>query len=113
MAEHTFRVTIRGRFDGLGDDDRAALLAGVGDLDPTRIAFTDEGTLVYDRSLSWFAFRCQVYGDAGDGEAADVADAERAALDALAAHGYGFRDTQSTVTDMSAVPIRRKGRRTG
>ncbi|MDP9864814.1 MULTISPECIES: DUF6204 family protein [Streptosporangium] len=110
MTRHVFRVIIRGKFDRLGDADRAALLDRLGradDQDVTGSPFSEEGTFVYDETLSWFTFRCQVSADAAGGEAA----AQQEAIALLEAHGYGFRDPRPAMTNMSTIPIRRKGRR--
>ncbi|MGW2327787.1 DUF6204 family protein [Streptomyces sp. NPDC001700] len=99
-----FRVTMRGVFEGLAEEDRAALLAEV---DAFRTAYTEEGTFTYDRGLSAFTFRCQVPVESeADGEAEA---AERAGA-ALVAHGYPHRILRVGVTDMRAIKIRRKGR---
>lgn len=99
-----FRVTIRGVFEGLTEENRAALLAGA---DTFRTAFTEEGTFTYDRGLSAFTFRCQVPAEAhGDGDA----EATGRAMAALSAHGYPHRVLRVGVTDLRAIKIRRKGR---
>ncbi|MFW5418396.1 hypothetical protein J0910_17445 [Nocardiopsis sp. CNT-189] len=56
----TYRATVRGRFDGLGEEARAALLTAADEHDMFSAAFTEAGTLTYDRALSWFSFRCEV-----------------------------------------------------
>jgi len=99
-----FRVTIRGVFEGLDEEDRTALLEGA---DAFRTAFTEEGTFTYDRGLSAFTFRCQVPAEAdGDGEA----EATERAMAALVAHGYPHRVLRVGVTDVRHIKIRRKGR---
>ncbi|MFD7920773.1 DUF6204 family protein [Streptomyces sp. NPDC059740] len=99
-----FRVTVRGKFDGLTEADRTALKAT---RDPFQAAFTPEGTFSYDTSVSAFTFRCQVPAAAEeDGEA----EATAGALAALDAHGLPYQVLKVAVTDMRTVRIRRKGR---
>ncbi|WP_030832706.1 DUF6204 family protein [Streptomyces hygroscopicus] len=99
-----FRVTIRGAFEGLDEDDRAALRTSIGSF---QVAFTEAGTFTCDRSLSAFTFRCQVPAGPDDGEA----EATERAVRALAAHGYPHRVLRVGVTDMRDIKIRRKGKR--
>jgi hypothetical protein len=95
-----FRVTISGKFDGLTEAGRAAVLAA------SEVAFTEKGTFSHDRDLSAFTFRCQVPAGPDDGEA----EATEGALAALQAHGVPYRVLRTAVTDMRAIKIRRKGR---
>src|SRR3546814_4861926 len=65
-----FRVTVRGWFDGLDDERRAALLAVADDHDVVSVgAYTEAGTLPYERSLPTFTFRLQRRAQADDAEA--------------------------------------------
>ncbi|GLY65030.1 DUF6204 family protein [Amycolatopsis taiwanensis] len=96
-----FRVTIRGKFDGLSEDGRAAVLAA------TDTAFTETGTFTHDASVSAFTFRCQVPAvrdDEGEQEAT------RRALAALDAHGHPYQVLRVAVMDMRQIKIRRKNR---
>ncbi|GII93421.1 DUF6204 family protein [Sinosporangium siamense] len=95
-----FRVTIRGKFQALGEDDRAAVLAAGG------TAYTEAGTFTHDQSVSAFTFRCQVSAGEGDGE-------DEAALGAMAAldtYGCPHEILKIAVTDMRDIKIRRKSR---
>lgn len=97
-----FRVTIRGKFNGLSEADRAALADGA---DEFEIGFTPEGSFTCDRSLSAFTFRCEVPAEAetdGENEATDRATAR------LQAHGYPVTILRVAVTDMREIKIRRK-----
>ena len=97
-----FRVTIRGKFNGLSEAGRAALAGGA---DAFEMAFTPEGSFTYDRSPPAFTFRCQVPVEAetdGEKEAADRAAAR------LRAHGYPVTILRVAVTDMREIKIRRK-----
>ncbi|MGW7694394.1 DUF6204 family protein [Streptomyces asiaticus] len=98
-----FRVTIRGAFEELSEDDREALRETV---DSLQVAFTEAGTFTCDRSLSAFTFRCEVPAEPDDGEQ----EATERASAALTAHGYPHRILRIGVTDMRNIKIRRKGR---
>lgn len=96
-----FRVIIRGKFDNLDKDGRAALAAKGGDL-----MFSEAGTFTYDVNATAFTFRCQVPAEQDDDEKVAKARAE----EALVAHGLPYRDLDYAVTDMRAVRVRRKKR---
>ncbi|MBP8539857.1 DUF6204 family protein [Streptomyces sp. MK37H] len=99
-----FRVTIRGAFEELSEDDREALRDAV---DCLQVAFTEAGTFTCDRGLSAFTFRCEVPAEPDDGEQ----EATERAIAALTAHGYPHRILRIGVTDMRNIKIRRKGPR--
>ncbi|GAA2341080.1 DUF6204 family protein [Streptomyces violaceusniger] len=101
-----FRVTIRGAFEELGEDDRETLRGAV---DSLQVAFTEAGTFTCDRSLSAFTFRCAVPAEPEDGEQ----EATERAIAALTAHGYPHRILRIGVTDMRNIKIRRKPRGAG
>ncbi|WP_245765002.1 DUF6204 family protein [Nonomuraea jiangxiensis] len=88
-------MTIRGKFAGLDDAGRAAVLAAGG------TAFTEAGTFTHDQSVSVFTFRCQVAGE-------DEDEAALAGLEALEAHGHPHEVLRIAATDMSAIKIRRR-----
>lgn len=67
MAVQVFRVIVRGRFDGLDDDARAMLRAGLDEVDPAASLFTVDGTLGYDKRLDFFAFRIEIRLQVEDG----------------------------------------------
>ncbi|UBU08285.1 DUF6204 family protein [Nonomuraea gerenzanensis] len=94
-----FRVTIRGKFKGLDDAGRAAVLAAAG------AGYTEAGTFTHDASVSVFTFRCQVPLD-GDDDDADVG--ALAAMEALEAYGLPHEILKVAVTDMRDIRIRRK-----
>ncbi|MCC5578371.1 hypothetical protein IMZ11_22335 [Microtetraspora sp. AC03309] len=96
-----FRVTISGKFDGLSEEGRAAVLATGG------AAFTETGTFTHDQSVSAFTFRCQVAPGPND----DENEAAQGALAALGAHGHPYKVLRVAVTDMRDIKIRRKHRR--
>ncbi|MFJ1576922.1 MULTISPECIES: DUF6204 family protein [unclassified Streptomyces] len=109
-TQHTYRVIVRGTWDGLTDDDRARLLADVDRHGLAQMRFTPEGSLTYDATLKHFSYRFVVVSDAADGEEMAGALAEDRAETALKALGCGHRELRSTVTDMDTMKINRKGR---
>ncbi|MFE2746874.1 DUF6204 family protein [Streptomyces scopuliridis] len=109
-TQHTYRVIVRGTWDGLTDDDRARLLAEVGQHGLAQMRFTPEGSLTYDKVLKHFSYRFVVVSDAADGEEMAGALAEDRAETALKTLGCGHGELRSTVTDMDTMKINRKGR---
>ncbi|WP_030667225.1 DUF6204 family protein [Streptomyces rimosus] len=109
-TQHTYRVIVRGRWDGLTDGARAQLLAEADRHGLAQHRFTPEGSLVYDTTLRSFTYRYVIVSDAEDGEELAAALAEEKAEAALTAAGYGYRDLRSSATDMDTMKINRKGR---
>ncbi|MET8803264.1 DUF6204 family protein [Streptomyces sp. NPDC004546] len=112
MSTRTFRITVRGAFDGLTDTQRAALLAEAAEHDVLRAAFTPEGNLTYDiAARPAFVFR---FSDTGE-EEEDVLEAteraEEAAKAWLTERGYGFKNLRSTAEDLSQAPMGKRQRR--
>jgi hypothetical protein len=97
-----FRVLVRGRFGELDDDVRARLLAEADDHDVLGAAFTEHGTLTYDRSLDFFTCRYQLRLDEAD-ETAAADHAVTKATGDLAAFGVPHGDLTATVIDMASV----------
>ncbi|MFI5527429.1 DUF6204 family protein [Kitasatospora sp. NPDC051853] len=110
MTDRTYRVIVRGVFADLDDDRRTTLLAQADRHDILNAAFTDEGTLIYDRELRAFSFRCVVRQgtDLAD-EAAGAAAEERAAA-WLAGRGVGHGELRSQVTSLDDMKIRKPRR---
>ncbi|MEU6716481.1 DUF6204 family protein [Nonomuraea sp. NPDC046802] len=94
-------MTIRGKFKGLDEAGRSAVLAASG------AAFTEAGTFTHDGSVSAFTFRCQVPAGPDDGED----EAALGAMAALEAHGHAHEILRLAVTDMRDIKIRRKSRK--
>jgi hypothetical protein len=109
MAERTYRVTVRGRFDGLDDATRARLRSEAAEHDVIVARFVDEGTLTYDQRLDAFQHRVVVRVDEGAGEE-DVAltAGELAAVEYLEAAGLGYRSLRSSATCVDDVKVRRR-----
>ncbi len=112
MTTRTFRVTVRGVFDGLDDDQRAALLADAAEHDVLRAAFTREGHLSYDiAARSAFTFR---FLDSGEEEEDILEASERAEAAArawLTERGYGYKNLRSQAEDLSQAPLGKRRRR--
>jgi hypothetical protein len=102
-----FRVIVRGRFDGLDDDRRAALVAAVDDHDLLGNAqFTNAGAFTYDRRVDFFSYRFEVRVDADDPRTATADAFERACALAsadLERRGLAGRDLRATGQDMADV----------
>ncbi|MFD7428713.1 DUF6204 family protein [Streptomyces sp. NPDC059814] len=110
-TQHTYRVIVRGTWEGLTDEARARLLTEVEQHGLAAMQFTEEGSLTYDRVLKHFSFRYVVVSDALDGEEMASAIAEDRAETTLRASGYGHGELRSTATDMDTMKINYKGRR--
>jgi hypothetical protein len=109
VSLRTYRVIVRGVFDGLDDVQRDRLRAEASAHDLFDAAFTEAGSLSYDGSLSAFNVRVVVEVERGTDEEADAQTAgELAALEHLDALGVGHRRLRSTVTSMDDVKIRRR-----
>ncbi|KOV60381.1 DUF6204 family protein [Streptomyces sp. MMG1121] len=112
MSTRTFRITVRGAFDGLADAQRAALQADAAAHDVLRAAFTPEGSLTYDiAARPAFVFR---FSDTGE-EEEDILEAteraEEAAKAWLTERGYGFKNLRSSAEDLSQAPLSKRQRR--
>ncbi|MEU6776885.1 DUF6204 family protein [Streptomyces sp. NPDC046759] len=112
MTTRTFRITVRGAFDGLTAEQRSALLADAAEHDVLRAAFTPEGSLTYDiAARPAFVFR---FSDTGE-EEEDVLEAAERAEDAakawLTERGYGFKNLRSSAEDLSQAPMGKRQRR--
>ena len=107
--QHTYRVIVRGTWDGLTEEARQRLLAEAGEHGMTSMRFTEEGSLSYEPApLKHFSLRYVVVSDAADGEEMAGAIAEDRAETTLTGLGYGFGELRSTVTDLDTMKINRK-----
>ncbi|MFD5567531.1 DUF6204 family protein [Streptomyces cadmiisoli] len=112
MSTRTFRITVRGVFDGLGAEQRAQLLARAAEHDILRAAFTSEGHLSYDvAARPAFTFR---FLDSGE-EEEDILEASERAEEAakawLTERGYGYKNLRSQAEDLSQAPLGKRQRR--
>ncbi|MER8182249.1 DUF6204 family protein [Kitasatospora sp. NPDC094015] len=110
MSERTYRVIVRGVFADLDEERRAALLATADQHDILTAAFTEEGTLIYDRALRTFTYRCVVRQDADAGEDAAGATACDRAAATLAGRGVGHGPLRAGATSVDDMKIRRPRR---
>ncbi|MFD4571031.1 DUF6204 family protein [Streptomyces sp. NPDC058417] len=107
--EHTYRVIVRGTWDGLTEEARGRLLAEAAEHGLTSMRFAEEGSLTYEPSpLKHFSMRYVVVSDAADGDEMAGALAEDRAATRLAELGYGFTGLRSTVTDLDTMKVNRK-----
>ncbi|MFD8080467.1 DUF6204 family protein [Kitasatospora sp. NPDC059722] len=112
MTTRTFRIMVRGVFDGLSPEQRAELLADAARHDVLHAAFTREGHLAYDLTArAAFTFR---FLDSGEEEADILAATERAEQAAeawLSERGYGFKNLRAQAEDLSQAPLGKRRRR--
>jgi hypothetical protein len=103
MTERTYRVIVRGTFAGLDADRRSELLAAADQHDLYSTAFTEAGTLAYDRTLHAFSLRFEVRQAAeateDDAIAAGCLKAEELLRQRHIPHG-ALRGTATSVDDM-------------
>ncbi|MFJ7125218.1 DUF6204 family protein [Streptomyces sp. NPDC098101] len=107
-TQHTYRVIVRGTFDGLSEESRSRLLAEADEHGMTAMRFTEEGSLAYDRMLKHFSYRLVVVSDAEDGEEMAGTLAEDRVERALGELGHGYKGLRSTVTDLDTMKINRR-----
>ncbi|MEU3778739.1 DUF6204 family protein [Streptomyces sp. NPDC032472] len=111
MSSRTFRITVRGSFDGLTADQRAELLAAAPEHDMLRAAFTPEGHLTYDiAARPFFTFRFLDGGEEEEDILEATARAELAAESWLTGRGYGFKGLKSQAQDLSLAPLAKRQR---
>ncbi|EPD67492.1 DUF6204 family protein [Streptomyces sp. HGB0020] len=107
--QHTYRVIVRGTWEGLSDQAQERLLTEAADHGMTSMRFTEEGSLTYEpRPLKHFSMRYVVVSDAADGEEMAGAIAQDRAETTLRGLGYGFCGLRSTVTDLDTMKVNRK-----
>ncbi|WP_181793967.1 DUF6204 family protein [Streptomyces sp. WELS2] len=112
MTTRTFRITVRGAFDGLTEAQRAALLADAAEHDVLRAAFTPEGTLTYDiAARPAFVFRFSATGEKEEDILEATERAEEAAVSWLTERGYGHKHLRATAEDLSQAPLGKRQRR--
>jgi hypothetical protein len=112
VSTRTFRITVRGVFDGLGDEQRAELLAQAAEHDVLHAAFTPEGHLTYDLAArAAFTFRFLDVGEAEEDILLAELRAEESAKSWLDAHGYGYRNLRTQSQDLSQAPLGKRQRK--
>ncbi|WP_037570087.1 DUF6204 family protein [Phaeacidiphilus oryzae] len=112
MSTRTFRITVRGAFEGLTAGQRAELQADADEHSYLFAAYTPEGHLSYDiAARPAFTFR---YLDSGEDEEDILLATERAEEAARAwldERGYGYKGLRSQAEDRTAPPLGKRGRR--
>ncbi|GHI04395.1 hypothetical protein AQI88_36900 [Streptomyces cellostaticus] len=112
MSTRTFRITVRGVFDGLSAAQRADLLADAAEHDVLHAAYTPEGHLSYDiAARTAFVFRFSDSGEEEEHILEATERAEEAAKAWLTERGYGFRNLRSSAEDLSQAPLGKRQRR--
>jgi hypothetical protein len=112
MSPRTVRVTVRGAFDGLTDDQRAELVAEQSEHDFLHTEYTPEGHLTYDLpGRPFFTFRFLATAAEEKDVPVAAALAEEAAAAWLTGRGYGFKNLTSNAVDMSEVPLGARGKK--
>jgi len=112
VSTRQFRIVVRGSFDRLDEQQRAALLADADQHDVFRAAFTPEGTLSYDLAARpFFTFRFCDSGETADDLAVATARAEEAARAWLDQRGYGYKNLTAVAEDLSQAPLGKRARR--
>lgn len=109
MTERSYRVIVRGRFDGLDDVQRADLLAQQHRHDMFSAKFTADGVFLYERELVGFQFRYQVSSSEpspDDAELEVAMVAEELTARQLMSRGIKGRIVQVTLTNMGDVKVR-------
>ncbi|MFJ1864734.1 DUF6204 family protein [Streptomyces sp. NPDC088097] len=112
MSTRTFRIIVRGFFDGLTAEQHAELLAAAPQHEVLRASFTAEGDLTYELAArNSFAFRFLDGGEAEEDILDATARAELAAEVWLTERGYGFKRLRSTAEDLSLAKQSKRQRR--
>ncbi|MEU6080446.1 DUF6204 family protein [Streptomyces sp. NPDC047108] len=112
MTTRTFRITVRGAFDGLSTEQRSELLAHAAEHDALHAAFTPEGHLSYDiMARTAFTFRFADSGEAEEDILEATERAETAARAWLTERGYGYKNLRSVADDLSQAPLGKRQRR--
>ena len=107
----TIRVTVRGSFGPLTEQQRAELTAERAEHDFLHTEYTPQGYLAYDLPRPFFTFRFLAEVDGEDQIPAATARSQAAAEAWMAARGYPVKDLGAQAVDMSQVPLGKRGRR--
>jgi hypothetical protein len=108
VSTRSYRVTVRGVFDGLDETQRAFLRARADQHDLLTSGFSEDGALAYDAALRPFSHRVIVRVQAGpDEEAHALVAGELSAVARLEALGVGYRGLRSSAVCTDDIRIRR------
>jgi hypothetical protein len=112
VSTRTFRVTVRGAFHQLTEQQRAELAAEAAEHDVLHAEYTHEGHLTYDLGFGpAFTFR---FLDEGEEEEEILLATERAEQQTRAwldARGYAYKNLRSQAQDLSQAPLAKRQRR--
>lgn len=114
MSTRTFRITVRGVFDGLTAEQRSELAARAAEHDVLHAEFTPEGQMTYDiAARTAFTFRFQDTGEAEEDILLAEIRAEDAATSWLTTRGLGYRNLRTQSQDLSLAPLAKRQRHAG
>jgi len=109
--QRTWRVTVKGRFADLDNEQKQALRAGLDTLPP---GFTETATLQYDRDVYAFTYRLIIHTESdspADAEVGATLIAEEKATADLKTRGLEYRDLRiAGMTSMDDMKINRPSR---
>jgi hypothetical protein len=112
MSVRALRITVRGSFRDLTEDQRADLKARAAEHDLLRASFTTEGHLAYDvDARPFFTYRLLSEARTDQDVAQAVTRAEAAARAALDQRGLGYQLRSTQVQDLSQAPMSKRQRR--
>jgi hypothetical protein len=98
-----FRATVRGQFDGLTEEQVAALRAEADEHDLLNVAFSREGDFVYSPALTWLNLRYELrFPDETTDAEVEAAALEQAA-ERLAAMDIPAKRLRVELMDMASV----------
>lgn len=104
MSLRIHRVVVRGHFDQLTSEQRAALLAEADEHGVFTAAYTEHGTFTYEPNLVAYQFRFEVrLDDEVEGASSPVEIGLAKAATQMAAWGLATKHVRATATDMSTV----------
>jgi hypothetical protein len=78
MSVHMYRVTVRGQFDRLPEEQSRILASHATSHDVISAAYTPRGTFIYDETHRSFSFRYEIRVEEDDRTSADETAATRA-----------------------------------
>lgn len=112
-TSRTIRVTVRGSFDNLSEQQKAQLMAaGADHADILAVQYTEDGHLTYDLAARpFFCFRFAEQVDDEREVPKVTARAEARAAAWMSERGYGFKRITSQTVDLSEVPMGKAGRK--
>ena len=98
-----FRATVRGQFDGLDEEQQAALRRRADEHDILMSSFSREGTFIYSPALTWFNLRYELRSEDEAIDEQVQAQALETAEARLVADGIGHKRLRVDLMDMASV----------